>query len=105
MYFHSNYRQADNFDVVTKRIVGYIRKTREYGNNIVKALRTEREVHFNEMLRRIPDPGTNPTEIEKVVTSRCVEKVIDQEKCYKVKLIKTFAILYGQCTKGVQSKL
>ena len=34
VYFYGNYRQADNFDVVTKRIFGYIRKTMEYGDNI-----------------------------------------------------------------------
>ena len=26
VYFYGNHRQADNFDVVTKRIFGYIRK-------------------------------------------------------------------------------
>ena len=40
VYFYHNYRQGDNFDMVTKRIFGYIRKTMEYGDNIIQALRT-----------------------------------------------------------------
>ena len=77
----------------------------EYGDDIIQALRTGKNINFNEMLAKIPDPGTDPTEIEKIATNRRVQKVIDRESRYKVNLIQTFAILYGQYSKGMQSKI
>ena len=45
------------------------------------------------MLAKIPDPGTDPTEIKKIATNQQVQKVINREPRYKVNLIHTFAIL------------
>ena len=77
----------------------------EYGDDVIQALRTGQNINFNEMLRKIPDPGTDPSEIEKIATNRYVQKVIERKLRYEVNLIQTFVILYQQCSKGMQSKI
>ena len=37
---------------------------------ILQALRTGKNINFNKMLAKIPDPGTDPTEIEKIATNQ-----------------------------------
>ena len=41
----------------------------EYGDNIIQALRTRKNINFNKMLARIPGAGTDPMEIEKIATN------------------------------------
>ena len=50
-------------------------------------------------------PATDANINMKTAANRRVQKIIDREETYASNKIKTYGIIYGQCTRGLQNRI
>ena len=108
VYFIGSVKQADNFNNTTEAILSYIQRTYDYGNDTMEALENLQEKDFMSLMPKKPNmdkASEDEKEIINMILKSEVQKYVERKQKYDDNMNKAYALLLGQCTKGVKAKL
>ena len=109
VYFIGSIKQADNYNNTTEAILTYIQRTYDYGIDVVEALNKLQAQDFNSLMPKKIALDQSATKDEEEVATMIlkseIQKFVDRKQKYEDNMNKAYALILGQCTKGLKAKL
>ena len=109
VYYIGSMKQADNYNNTTEAILAYIQRTYDHGSDVMEALETLADKNFSGLMPKKMELGSEPSKEEQEVATMIlqseVRKFVDRKQKYTDNMSKAYALILGQCTKGLKTKL
>ena len=112
IYYIGTSKQASDYVVVTKYLINHIQKTYINGEDIGKALETRMPLDFATLMPRLQistsdDKSDQERENEqfKMLYKAEIDSYVKRKDTYHSNIGNAYALVYGQCSKAMQSKL
>ena len=105
-------KQASDFEVTSKFIINYIKRTFQHGNDIAESLRTLTLKDMNEWRPALKMSSANDEETAKLENRQyeiefkaSLDEYMKRTTMYKQNIYKAYAFLWEKCTRSMQNKV
>jgi hypothetical protein len=112
IYYIGSSKQASDYVVVTKYLINFIQKTYIYGEDIGKALESRVPLDFATLMPILQLSTSEDTldrerenEQFKMLYKAEIDSYVKRKDTYHSNIGNAYALIYGQCSKAMQSKL
>ena len=109
VFYIGSMKQADNYNNTTEAILAYIQRTYDHGSDIMEALDELVDKDFTGLMPKKMNLGDQASKDEQEVATMIlqseVRKYVDRKQKYADNMNKAYALILGQCTKGLKTKL
>ena len=107
VYSLGDARQADRYTKTTEEIINFIQRTFNEGQDVVDSLTTMTQKDFEATMPTAPEAGGTAAEkkVKEMYLQQKIKNHAAREEKYVDNMNKAYALILGQCTKGMKNKL